>query len=636
MPTRLICCILLFLLSSSFRSSATHIVGGEVGYVFLDSVAGGNRYRISLSIYEDCQNGTPWAIASDAQAFYAIYNGANQLILFDSVWYDSSMRVPPNYDSSCLHNPPKICLLRRTFHITVVLPPDSTGYIFEYQRCCRNAATVNLIDPANFGGIYYCNIPPSVAAAHNNSAVFKNYPPQIICANTPLQYDNSATDADGDSLTYELCTSYSIPNAMDIAAAPDPPPFTMAQYAPTFSYSNPMNANPPISVDVHTGMLSGRPDVVGRFLVTVCCNEWRHGIKINTIKREFQFVVTDCTKMVMADIPLLSDLPNTYVLDCKDYTVAFENASSGASSWLWSFGVPGAGSSGFQPTYTYPDTGIYTVKLVANPGAACTDSIERLVRVFPLFEGDFSWVGNQCLGLPIAFTNKSIDSSGTTIFTQWYFGDGNTSSELNPVHIFPYGGTFNVILVNASDKGCKDTVVRPVIIQNFRALAGNDTVIVKGEAIKLNAQGGIKYSWFPPDNLSSTSINDPTGYFLDTGHYSYGVHVTSAYGCSGDANVRIRVVDHAFFVMPTAFSPNGDGLNDLFRPISVGASDLKYFRVFNRFGETVYYSTSLDGDGWDGRYKGALAEMGTYFWELEYTDLAGKQVRMKGDVTLLR
>jgi hypothetical protein len=181
--------------------------------------------------------------------------------------------------------------LKKTFTKTYYFPPSTKGYVIAYQRCCRNAAIVNVSDPGNTGATYYCRIPPSGVTDSNNSAIFKNYPPQLICVNYPIVYDNSATDADGDSLTYEFCPSITGADGANVKPIPSPPPYSTITYLPPFTYLYPLTSLPEISINPTTGLITGTPTVIGRYLVSVCCHEWRNGVIINTIIREFQFVV---------------------------------------------------------------------------------------------------------------------------------------------------------------------------------------------------------------------------------------------------------------------------------------------------------------------------------------------------------
>jgi len=613
---------------------ATHIVGGEVTYVYAGSVSDSNKYLVELTIYEDCLTGSPSAIAADDPAFMAVFEGSVQIRL-DSVHFDTSIRVPANFNSLCVTNIPPICLIKKTFVFHFTLAANSVGYTIAYQRCCRNASVENITDPSNAGATYFCTIPPT--AVHNTSAVFSYFPPQIICVNTPLVYNNSATDADGDSLTYELCSPYWAPNGLNNDTI-IPPPYQAETYNSPYSYSYPLSAYPLLVIDPVTGIITGTPNRVGRYLVTVCCHEWRDGFLINTIQREFQFVVTDCSKAVQADIPVLSSLPDTYELNCTDHTIHFINTSKGGITWKWEFGVPGEfadTATDFEPTFVYPDTGTYPVKLVVNPNSTCADSIIRMVAIYPVFRAAFGDSGTLCPGNQIQFLDQSFATVKPVNYWHWSFGDGDSSALQNPLHAYPYPGIYSVSLVASNIKSCTDTSIQQVVIDNFKPFAGQDTTIVKGEHILFNATGGQYYTWAPANWLSDTAIFNPLGFYPDTGTYTYVVHVVSAYGCTGSDTIQVSVVGQAAFVVPNAFTPNGDGRNDVFRPLAIGYRSLNYFRVFNRWGQEIYFGQSLDG-GWDGSYRDKKAELGTYFWEIGYTDRFGKPGSLKGDVTLVR
>ncbi|NDC41120.1 MAG: PKD domain-containing protein [Chitinophagia bacterium] len=529
-------------------------------------------------------------------------------------------------------------MLSKTFTKRYTFPVNRSGYYVAYQRCCRNGQIMNIASPGDQGATYFCYIPPASVAPTNNSAYFINYPPQIICRNNPLNYDHSAYDPDGDSLSYEFCPALLGASSTSIKPIPKGPPYDSAVYIGAYTAQNPLIGFPPIEIDPVTGLITGTPSQLGRFLVTVCCHEWRGGRIINTIRREFQFVVTDCSKKVVACIPQYSSDINTYIVECRDFKVNFVNCSSGGFSYHWDFGVEGTNadtSNEFQPSFVYPDTGVYTVRLTVNPGSTCPDSISRFVKIFPVFRTAFTDSGLFCPGSPIQFTDQSSASIKPILFWKWTFGDGDSATEQNPAHTYKYGGTYNVQLVSSNVKNCIDTSLMQVIVSNFKPFAGHDTIIIKNESIQFNANGGTSYLWTPATYLNNPNISDPVGFYPDTGRFSYSLFVKSAYGCSGYDTVRVWVVNEAVFIVPNAFTPNGDGRNDVFRPVAVGYTKLNYLRVYNRFGEQVYLGTSLT-DGWDGTYKQQQAELGTYYWQISYVDRFGKDSYMKGDVTLIR
>lgn len=636
-------CLLIAFIAGIDKAQATHIVGGEVTYVYL----GGNNYRIRIDIYQDCLTGEPPAIAQDNPAFLSIFDGKGNRLLSDSIPSSSSLLIPDNFSNECINNKPKTCLNRLTFIRTYNLPPNGSGYEIVYQRCCRNGGIVNIVDPGSTGATYYCMIPPPLVTPegvmYNNSAVFKNYPPQIICINNPIFYDHSAVDPDGDSLSYEFCTAYAGGSPTDAKPVPLTTNFQPVTYAFGYSANQPMRGNPPLQIDAKTGLITGTPVQLNRYVVTVCCHEWRKGVKINTVTREFQFVVTNCSKAVVANIPQLSDEPNTYIVQCAGYTVRFANLSTGANEsspypYSWDFGVPGISSDTShlkEPEYTYPDTGVYTVKLIVNRGSTCVDSISRLVKVYPTFKTEFDYVGLPCPNVPVQFNNKTQSTYKPINYTSWNFGDGNLTSEESPQHTYSQGGKYPVTLVSKNVKGCADTVTHEVNIEDFRPFAGNDTIIVKGESIIFNAVGGNVYTWTPATHLNNPHISNPTGFYPDTTKITYVVHIASEAGCEGDDSITVWVVNQSAIFVPSAFSPNGDGKNDWLRPIGIGYRDVNFFRVFNRWGQPVFYGTKFQ-EGWDGSYQGYPADIGTYFWILSITDRFGTEHTMKGDAALIR
>ena len=386
---RVLLLLLIFVVGGREAAHASHISGAD--FIYRVKNAQQNLYQIQLTLYQDCLTGNPGAIAEDNPAKITVYrvnsSGTYDNFKFmDIAWTPGSPEtVPLNLNNDCITNPPATCLKRSVFVADITLPPSPLGYVVAYQRCCRNGKIDNIGQPDGTGATFFITIPPAELGL-NNSAIFKNSPPQIICANNPLVYDNSATDPDGDSLTYEFCEAFKGGSPNDPIPSPKAPPYVLVSYIGGFSPAYPLPSNPRLQINRTTGMLTGTPSAQGIFVVTVCVNEWRNGRKINTTKREFHFVVTNCSKTVVADIPQYSQEFNTYLVECKGLTVKFENKSRGGNSYAWDFGVAGTTtdkSTEFSPTYTYPDTGVYVVKLVVNPGAPCSDSIERFVKVYP-------------------------------------------------------------------------------------------------------------------------------------------------------------------------------------------------------------------------------------------------------------
>ena len=165
------------------------------------------------------------------------------------------------------------------------------------------------------------------------------------------------------------------------------------------------------------------------------------------------------------------------------------------------------------------------------------------------------------------------------------------------------------------------------------AFAGNDTNAILARPHQLQGSGGAIYLWTPAGPLNNSFIAKPMATLYNDTYFH--VLVTDAIGCTDDDDVFIKVYEGPNYYLPNAFSPNGDGLNDIFRPTPVGISSTDYFRVFNRYGELIY-ETRQWMQGWDGTLKGSPTLVGTYVWIIKGTDKNGRMVEMKGTVILVR
>ena len=209
---------------------------------------------------------------------------------------------------------------------------------------------------------------------------------------------------------------------------------------------------------------------------------------------------------------------------------------------------------------------------------------------------------------------------------------------LNPVATPPRTTTY--VLTALDNKGCpkpgRDTIVITVL-PRVRASAGRDTVVVIGQPLQFNGTGGLNYLWSPSTGLSSTTIANPIGvYNASIDSVKYKLIVTDVAGCADSAFVRVIIfkTNPSVFV-PTAFTPNNDGKNDIIRPIAVGILKINYFSIYNRWGQLVF-TTTVDRAGWDGRIGGTLQNSGVFVWMVSAVDYLGKPIFLKGTVALIR
>jgi gliding motility-associated-like protein len=174
-----------------------------------------------------------------------------------------------------------------------------------------------------------------------------------------------------------------------------------------------------------------------------------------------------------------------------------------------------------------------------------------------------------------------------------------------------------------------------VAVEKLLADAGPaDTSIIVDQPLQLNGMGGQFYSWSPPGGLNDPNIADPVALLNESQKYT--LTVRSAAGCSAEDSIHVTVYKVLpDFYVPDAFTPNGDGINDIFRPIPIGIKQLNYFKIYNRLGQLVY-STAVQKQGWDGTMKGEPQPGGVYVWIAEGVDYLGKKLVRKGSVTLIR
>ncbi len=256
--------LLFFSILCNAALLATHIVGGEIFYDYL----GNDDYRVTIKVYRDCFNGVA---PFDNPLSLGIYDSHGTLVRNELVSLPGYTKLPPTLNNPCFQPPTNVCVEEAIYTVVVKLPPIAGGYYLAYQRCCRNKTISNLISPGLVGSTYFTQVLDPAIVTINNSPRFKNFPPLFLCAGVPLVFDHSATDADGDSLAYELCDPYlGADSASPMPSPPMPPPYTNVPFKAPYSGTYPMSAKPPISINPKTGLLTGTPNMIGQWVVGVC------------------------------------------------------------------------------------------------------------------------------------------------------------------------------------------------------------------------------------------------------------------------------------------------------------------------------------------------------------------------------
>lgn len=534
-------------------------VGGEIYYADM----GGGSYRVTLRLYRDC-SGSPSPF--DNPAKISVYDAGGLFVDSLLIAFTSSSPVPPTINNPCFTPPATVCVEVATYTATVNLPPKPGGYYLVYQRCCRSASILNITNPGSMGSTYMEHIPGPETAATNSAPFFSSDPPTFFCDGVPMSYFFSATDPDGDSLVYEFCSPYSgldpccplLSATSPNTGAPgctnppaglcpergQPPPYSFVSYIPPYSGFFPLSSNPSIQIDPQTGQITGTPNITGQWAVAVCVREYRNGVQIGKHLCDFQFNVVPCPNLIQSAI-----LPQQQL--CTGLTVNFVNLSSGGSGYTWNFGDPAtlADTSHQQnPSYTYPDSGMYVVTLINNgPNPACNDTSTQVFYVYPELNPSFVPPAPQCIvGNSYNFTAGGQFASYATFF--WNFSawaTPSTSSQQNPAGIsYNQYGSFPVTLV-VGQKSCTktytDTVrVYPNTVTQFQAdsFRGCQPLAVTFTNTSVYG-GGTGFTWYFGNGDSLNAVNASYVY-QDTGVFNITLVSTTSVGCVGTTSVTVN------------------------------------------------------------------------------------------------
>ena len=458
------------------------------------------------------------------------------------------------------------------------------------------------------------------------------------------------------------------------------------------------------------------------------------GFNAVTVSVENNLCVAEYTDSVyifpepVAEIILPADF------ECGGLTVDFGNVSQNSTEYAWDFGVAGTNtdvSTDFEPTFTFPAPGTYSITLTSGSSPSCTDQTtaiitlnEQLVVAFNSedslcvtsnnfnFDGIvggppgsiFTWnfgpnasiqtstdidVANVVFdtigAIPITLTGtfencvesitqeiylfyppeinftiapglqcapfnaQFIDQSTaeTTIYYNWDFGDGGTSTDQNPTHLYPNVGNYPVTLSIRTLNGCVDTLtllqgdlinVRPKPTSSFTVTPDYTDICNSSiQFIDQSIGGADWFYWYDDTTLYSTGAQSPYHTYVTPGnHYPYQI-VTNEFGCKDTSSSQLFIEPFTVFA-PNTFTPDGDEFNNIFLPIVYLHVEEWHMEIFDRWGEIIWESYDVNV-GWDGiGPNGRVVQDGGYVWKVVYVSCEphNPEKMITGHINVLR
>ncbi|MBC7934102.1 MAG: PKD domain-containing protein [Rhizobacter sp.] len=332
---------------------------------------------------------------------------------------------------------------------------------------------------------------------------------------------------------------------------------------------------------------------------------------------------------------------------CQSLTMQYTNTSTptfgsfGPASFVWDYGDGSPkDTAGLNPprvhTYAAPGTYLVTLKIIDPIFCNTPDTIIREVRINPLVKAQFTTPALGCAPYNAVFNNTSL--AGTDFI--WEFGDGTTSTDVHPTHLYLNPGSYDVRLIAIDLTTCnlRDTSAFFRIRVEAKPTAfftwGPNPPIENTPVQFTNGSTGANtYLWNFGDGESSTLTN-PSHQYNATDTFNVELIAYTTAGCTDTFNLDVYVIIVPLLDVPNAFTPAQTGRNSVVKVEGFGIGKMQW-RIYNRQGLMVFESASQKV-GWNGTYKGKLQPIDVYVYTLDVEFTDGKKLRKTGDITLLR
>jgi len=249
-----------------------------------------------------------------------------------------------------------------------------------------------------------------------------------------------------------------------------------------------------------------------------------------------------------------------------------------------------------------------------------------------------------CNPLTVEFNSNSTNTTNNVSY-EWDFGNGSGANSENASTTFTEPGLYDISLLVNNEGLCADSKTENSYIEVYETPTADfeavppESILEDKEAIinfadSSSSMDVLTYEWNFGDGSGASTQSSPSHIYTEAGEYTVTLDIETNNGCLDHTEKMITI--HPDFVVytPSGFSPNGDGLNDVFEVKGIGLKKFK-LQVFSRWGELVFESDNIE-DQWDGKYNGEFVPTGTYVYTIKYTSMLDKDKVLEGTVTVLK
>ncbi len=324
---------------------------------------------------------------------------------------------------------------------------------------------------------------------------------------------------------------------------------------------------------------------------------------------------------------------NNEIIRITDKSAMPAGAAGNVVKWNWTYnGIPFSSS---QHPEVFLPAGNHQVELQAESDRGCKWRIaDTVLVVYPKPSIQLS-ISDSCVFRDIVY-RASTTSAVAVDKWLWNFGDGIGEGSTIVNRKFEREDNHVITLIGQTIHSCKDTIIRPFTIYYNRSRAYTDTITAKDEPVQLTTTYDVNmqwYKWTPSTGLNSDHISNPVAtYDLDQ---VYELNTMTKQGCDSRSRIFVRRYKGPELYVAGAFTPNGDGKNEILHVFPVGIRSFEYFSIYNRAG-VLLFKTYDQNAGWNGMYKGAYVDPGNYVYVARAIDYKGNVMMRRGNVVLLR